>query len=138
MAGMRLKGFIGLMAAGGMLVSSTGAVAASSGAVQPISPWATLTVLAGGAPAAAVCGAAVAATAAQPTAGCVLPAMDVPPPPVASAAPPAPVEPIAAPGVGVGMGVTPLLIGLVAIAAAAALYFSVKDHNHGRQSNSPA
>ncbi len=134
MAGMRLKGFIGLMAAGGILVTSTGAAAAGSATVaQQISPWATLTVLAGGAPAAAVCGAAVAATAAQPTAGCVLPAMDAPPAPVASAAPPVPVEPIAAPG----FGVSPLLIGLVAIAAATALYFSVKDHNNGR-ANSPA
>jgi hypothetical protein len=135
MAGMRLKGFIGLMAAGGMLVTSTGAAAAGSATVaQQISPWATLTVLTGGAPAAAVCGAAVAATAAQPTAGCVLPAMDAPPPPpapVADAAPPVPVEPV-------GFSVSPLLIGLVAIAAATALYFSVKDHHHGRHTNSPA
>jgi hypothetical protein len=57
-----------------------------------------------------------------------------PPVPVASAAPPVPVEPIAAPG----FGVSPLLIGLVAIAAATALYFSVKDHHHGRHTNSPA
>src|SRR6476661_2395220 len=82
MAGMRLKGFIGLTAAGAMLVGSTAATAAGSNvSAQQISPWATLTVLAGGAPAAAVCGAAAAAAAAaQPATGCVLPVMDVPPP----------------------------------------------------------
>ena len=138
MAGMRLKGFIGLTAAGAMLVSSTAATAAGSGvSAQQVSPWATLTVLAGGAPAAAVCGAAAVAAAAQPATGCVLPVMDVPPPvPVANAAP-VPVAPIAAPAA--GFPISPLLIGLVAIAAAAGLYFAVRGHGHGQgQPNSAA
>jgi hypothetical protein len=137
MAGMRLKGFVGLVASGALLVSSTGAAAATSiSAPQQINPWATLTMLAGGAPAAAVCGAAAAAAAAQPTGtGCVLPALDAPVP-VASAPLPPPVPPLAAPAA--GYGITPLLLGLVAIAAAVGFYLAVKNHGHGQQQpNSP-
>jgi hypothetical protein len=129
MPGMRFKGFVGVAIAGSMLASSTGAVASPQ-----ISPWATLTVLSGGAPAAAVCGAAAAAAAAQPAGGCVLPVVDAPPPPpVASPGPPPP--PLAA--AGAGYGVTPLLLGLVAIAGAVAFLVSVKGNGH-KQANSPA
>jgi hypothetical protein len=128
------KGFIGLVIAGSMLASSTGAAAAgSSPAPQQISPWATLTMLTGGAPAAVLCGSAAVTAATQPATGCVLPVMDTPPP-VPVAGPPAPVPPIAAPAA--GFGVSPLLLGLVAIAAAAGLYFAVKNHHHNRP-NSP-
>src|SRR4051794_34602785 len=76
------KPVVALVAAGSMMISSTGAVAASmpASAPQQIDPWAALSVLSAGAPAAALCGsAAVAAAAAQPAAGCVLPAVDVTP-----------------------------------------------------------
>jgi hypothetical protein len=133
MAGLRLR-VIGCVVGGSMLISSTVAAAAgSSHAAQQINPWATLTVLTGGAPAAAVCGAAVAAAAAQPATGCVLPVMDAPPvAPVAEAPPPvAPVVPAAT-----AYGISPLLLGLVAIAAAAGFYFAVKDDDRNRQPNS--
>jgi hypothetical protein len=141
MASIGFKGFVGAVAASALFFSSTGAIAAPSmPAAQQISPWATLSVLSGAAPAAAVCGAAAAAAAAAQPAptGCVLPVMDAPPP-VASAAPPppAPVPPIAP--AGMGYGVSPLLLGLVAIAAGVGLFFLVKNHHHNNgQPNSPA
>ena len=116
MAGKRLKGIVGVMVAGSMFASSTAAAAS-----QQISPWATLTVLTGGAPAAAVCGAAAGVAAAQPTSGCVLPVMDTPPPVANGPPPPPPVAPLAATA---GYGITPLLLGLVAIAAAVGLSWS--------------
>lgn len=131
MASLGFKGFVGIAVVGSMLASSTVATAAGSAPAPQISPWATLTVLSGGAPAAALCGAAAAAAAAQPGPGCVLPVMDAPPP-VAVAEPPAPVPPPPA-----GFGTGPLLLGLVAIAVAAGLFFAVKDHNHHNQPNSP-
>jgi hypothetical protein len=84
MACSRFKGFIGAVIAGSMVVSSTGAVAASSAvpAVVPatqIDPWVALTAMSGGATAAALCGAATVAAAAQTPGGCVLPALDAPP-----------------------------------------------------------
>lgn len=130
MAGSRLKGFVALTAAGAMLVSPALASAEAMPAGQTISPWATLTALSGGAPAAAVCGAAAAAAAAaQPAGGCVLPVVDVTP---VAAAPPPPL-PAVAEG---GYGISPLLLGLVAIAGAAAIFFAVKGHGH-HQANSP-
>jgi hypothetical protein len=83
-----------------------------------------------GAPAAALCGTAVAAAAAQSPNGCVLPALDAPPP-VPQAAP-APVPPISAPSAGLGLGISPLLLGLLVVAAGVGIYFAV--HHHG---NSP-
>jgi hypothetical protein len=131
------KEFIGALAASALFFSSTAVAAAgNAGAPQQISPWAALTVLSGGAPAAAVCGAA-AVTAAQPApTGCVLPVMDAPPPPQASAPPPPmplPVEPAAA-----GYGISPLLASLAAVALGVGLFFLVKGHHHGNaQPNSP-
>lgn len=131
MPGVRFKRLMGLVIAGSMLASPTAAMAS-----QQISPWATLTVLSGGAPAAAVCGAAVAAAAAQPAGGCVLPVIDTPPPPVANAGPPPPPP---AEAVAAGYGVTPLLLGLVAIAGAVAFLVAVKNNGHGHpQPNSPS
>ena len=126
MAVARLKRLAGAVAASALLFSSTGAIAASTPAPQQISPWAALTVLSGGAPAAAVCGAAAAAAAGQPApTGCVLPVMDVPPP--VAVAEPAPVAPVVAEG---GYGMTPLLLGLVAIAVGVGLFFAVNGNGN--------
>ena len=126
--------FVGGLLAASLVFSSTAATAAAPVRAVPVSPWALLTVMSEGAPAAALCGAAAAAAAAQPTAGCVLPALDAPAP-VAQAAPqaPAPVPPISAPGAGFGLGISPLLLALLAVAAGVGIYFAV--HHHG---NSPA
>ena len=98
---LRFRQIVALSVAGSMFVSSTGAVAAgaSTPPVQQIDPWAALSVMSSGAPAAALCGsAAVTAAAAQGASGCVLPAVDAPAP-VAEEGPPAPVPvpPIAGP-----------------------------------------
>ena len=131
---MRYRGMIGAAIVGSMVFRSTGAGAASASQVtsQP-SPWAVLSVMNGGASAAAACGVAAAAVAAaQPATGCVLPQIDAPPP-VASNEPPQPipvppVEPASA-----GLGISPLLLALAAVAAGVALYFALH-HSH---SNSP-
>ena len=126
MASMRFKPMVALVVAGSMFVSSTGAVAATHPASVPqqIEPWAALSVLSSGAPAAALCGAAVTAT--QAGAGCVLPAVDAPPP-VADVGPPppTPVPPVEAANEGLGLGISPLWLALGAIAAGALIYFLV-------------
>ena len=63
---LRFKPVVALVVAGSMFVSSTAAVAATAHASAPqqVDPWAALSILSAGAPAAALCGAA-AATAAQ-------------------------------------------------------------------------
>jgi hypothetical protein len=130
---MRYRKIIGGLVAGSMIFSSTAALASTSPAPTQADPWAVLSVMSGGASAAAVCGAAAAAaTAAQPAGGCVLPQVDVAP--VAQSGPPAPipvppVEPASA-----GLGISPLLLGLAAIAAGVGLYL-ILHKNHG---NSPA
>ena len=120
----RLNRLVGVLIAGSMFVSSTGAVAATSAAPQT-NPWAALTAMTGGAPAAALCGSAALA-AAQTANGCVFPAQDV----AAAAGPPAPipvppVEPAAA-----GLGIDPLLLGLGALLAAGLIYLLVRNNNH--------
>jgi hypothetical protein len=91
--------------------------------------------MSGGASAVAVCGAAAAAAAAaaQPAAGCVLPQIDVAPP-VSTGAPPTPppIPPVAPESA--GLGISPLLLALAAIAAGVALYFALRHHH----ANSPA
>jgi hypothetical protein len=131
MANLRFRGAVGFLVAGSMVFCSTAAIA-SAPAPQQVAPWAALTALTGGAPAAALCGSAVAAAQA-PSTGCVLPAVDVAPP-VAQAAPPPPipVPPVEAPAA--GFGVSPILLALAAIAAGVGLYFLLKKKN----SNSPA
>jgi hypothetical protein len=126
MASTGLKGFVGALVAGSLMMSSTAAMASTT-PVPQADPWAVLTAMSGGAPAAAMCGAAAAAAAAQPAAGCVLPVTDaVPPPPPPAPPPPAVVE---------GGGISPLLLGLLAIAAGVGIYLAVHNNNHG---NSPA
>lgn len=119
---------VGVLVAGSLMVSSTGAVAASTASTIPqVNPWATLTALSGGAPAAALCGAAAVAAAAQPAAGCVLPVVDQAAP---VAAPPAPVPVPPVEPVGGGLGVSPLLLGLGALALGALIYFLVRNNNN--------
>jgi hypothetical protein len=131
MAGLRFKGSVGVLIAGSMLVSSTGAVAATASAPLPqVNPWATLAVLSGGAPVAALCGAAATTTAAAAAAvqapnGCVLPVTDAAPPvPTTEAIPVPPAE------TGGGFGFSPLLAGLLVLAGGIALYFALRHHHH--------
>jgi hypothetical protein len=140
MACSRFKGFVGVLIAGSMVVSSTAAVAASSTAptatpATQIDPWVALTAMSGGATAAALCGAAAVAAAAQAPGGCVLPALDAAP--VAQVAPPQPipVPPVEGPS---GLAFDPLLLALGALAAAALIYFLVRHHHHHNEPNSPA
>jgi hypothetical protein len=128
MASSRLIGFV---VAGSLLFSSTAAVA-SAPTPQQISPWAALTALTGGAPAAALCGSATVA-AAQPAAGCVLPATDVPAA-AAQSAPPAPIPVPPVESAGPAFGVDPLLLALAAVAGGVGLYFLLRKHHHA---NSP-
>ena len=140
MSGSRCKGVVAALIAGSMLVSSTGAVAASSSvpiatSATQIDPWVALTAMSGGATAAALCGAASVSAAAQAPGGCVLPALDAPP--LAQTAPPPqpiPVPPVEGPS---SFGFDPLLLALGALAAAALIYFLVRGH-HNNEPNSPA
>jgi hypothetical protein len=121
----------GASVAGSLMFSSIAAVP-SAPQIQQADPWAVLTAMSGGAPAAAMCGAAAAAAAAQTPSGCVLPVLDAaPPPPVAGPPPP----PLLAPAASAGGGISPLIIGLLAVAAAVGIYLAVHNHGHG---NSPA
>ena len=121
-----LKGIFGAVVAGSLMLSSTAAAAAASAPVQQADPWAVLTAMSQGAPAAAMCGSAAAAGA-QGSTGCVLPVADAPPPPpVAEAVPPPMVE---------GGGISPLFIALIAIAAGIGIFLAVNDSGNA---NSPA
>ena len=122
----RMNGLFGAVVAGSMLLSSTAAVAAAPAPVQQPDPWAVLTAMSQGAPAAAMCGSA-AASGAQGNAGCVLPVTDAPPPP-----PPAEVPP---PVVAGGGGISPLFIALIAIAAGIGIFLAVSNSGNA---NSPA
>jgi len=131
----RYRGAIGLLIAGSMLFSSSGAIAsvAPAPATQP-DPWAVLSVMNGGASAVAVCGAAVAsstaavaAVQAQPGAGCVLPQVDM-------AAPPPQSVPVPPPEAAGGWALNPLYLALLAIAAGVGLYFVLHHHHHGNSS----
>jgi hypothetical protein len=130
MASLRFKSMVGLMVAGSMFVSTTGAVAASPSAIsaQKIDPWATLSVMSAGAPAAALCGAAAAGQAAAP--GCVLPAVDQ----TAVAGPPPPTPVPAVEPVGGGLGISPLWLALGALALGAAVYFLLLDDDDEAES----
>ena len=129
------KTFAGALAALALCTSSTGAIAASAQHnVQraSISPLVALSALQSSASRAALCGASAAAVAGAAAAsqgaapGCVLPAVDAVPPPAAVEYPP-PMEPMAAPIVEGGMGVSPLLLVLGAIAAGVLAYYLLKD-----------
>jgi len=135
MAIHRLKGILGVVAAGSFMLSSTAAVAATQGPAQQIDPWAALTVLSGGAPAATICGAAAAAAAAataQAPGGCVLPVVDAPPPlQTAAAVPPPPVP------VGVGGGLNPIFLALAAIIVGVGIYAFATNHGENTTGSVP-
>lgn len=132
MACLRCRGAFGVLIAGSMIFSSTGAVAASAPATSQADPWAVLSVMSGGASASAVCGAAAAAaTAAQPAGGCVLPQVGAAP---VETAPPQPIPVPPVEPAGAGLGISPLLLALAAIAAGIGLYL-VLHHNHGNSPN---
>jgi hypothetical protein len=131
MGSSRMRGLLGACLAGSLMLSSTAAIAAPA-APQQLDPWGVLAAMSGGAPAAAVCGSAAGAAAAAaqaPVTGCVLPVVDAPPPvPAAQAAPP-PLVPA------VGPDLSPLLLGLGALAAAVGFYLVLHNNHHP---NSPA
>lgn len=111
------------------MFGSTAAAASTASAARQVDPWAVLTAMSGGAPAAVMCGAAAAA--AQAPNGCVLPVLDAPPP--VAQAEPAPVPPISGPPP--SLGISPIVLALLAIAAGVGIYLAVHHHGH---SNSPA
>ena len=129
MTSLKFKSVVALVVSGSMFLSSTAAVAATvpASAPQQIAPWAALSILSAGAPAAAVCGASDT-TAQAVGARCLVQAVDPAQPAPAvdnGPPPPTPIPPVEPPSEGLGLGVSPLLLGLVAIAAGAALYFLV-------------
>ena len=132
----RANPFVGVLVAGSLFVSSTGAVAATTTvAVSQVNPWAALTAMSGGAPAAALCGAAAVAAAAQTAApGCVLPVADAVPV-VQSTPPPTPVPVPPVEPVGGGFGIDPLLLALGALAAGALIYFVLNKDNDDDDEN---
>ena len=122
-----------------LLLSSTAAAAAPTlQSASAINPWATMAAFGTQASRATLCGstAAVAGAAAATSAaqaaparpGCVLPVVDAPPPMVAPdvVPPPPPVE--------TGFGVSPLLLGLGALAIAGLIYLIVNDDDDGGRS----
>ena len=97
-----------------------------------IDPLVSLAVLAGGPSSAAVCAGSAAATAAavaavQGAPGCVLPITSPPAPAVAQIAP----APMVQAGAPKTFGTLPLLLGLAAIIAVAALLLSGNGNGHG-------
>jgi hypothetical protein len=134
MVNSRIKGLVGIIAAGSLFVSSTGAVAATSATpLQQINPWAALAIMSGAAPVAALCNGQTPVDPNVPpppgvTAGCDLPVIKIAGPPQ-----PVPVPPVEASGG--GLGIDPLLLVLGALAIGIGLYFLLRHHHH---SNSPA
>jgi len=139
MVAVSIKSVAGILVSGSLVMSSTAAVASTSSsfAAPQLNPWAALAALSGGAPAVAMCGAAVAAAAAQPSAGCVLPQTDAPPP-VAQSGPPQPIPVPPVEAAGGGLGIDPLLIALGVLAAGAGLYLVLHDSGDNNNNNSPA
>lgn len=123
MAGLGLNRGVAVLVASSLVFSSTAAVAQTAAPAAQVNPWAALTAMSGGAPAAALCGAAATVAAAQAANGCVLPVTDV----VAGPPTPVPVPPVEAPS---GLGLNPLYLALGALAAAALLYFLLRHHHH--------
>lgn len=132
------------LASAALLLSSTaaGATVTVSSASTAISPWAALSAFGTQASRASLCGAtaAVAGAAAAAQAvpgqpGCVLPVVDAPPPIASPGPPPAPVPPPMIDSGG-GFGISPLLLGLGALALGGLIYLLVKDDDD--EPDSPA
>lgn len=122
-----IKTFAGAFAAIALCVSPTMAHASTTSMIQPLNPLVAVSVFGTQASAQQVCAnaataaaAAGAAAVAQGQAGCVLPAVDAPPPPPPEAAPPPPVRTS-------GFGISPVILGLLGIAALAALIAGSND-----------
>jgi hypothetical protein len=121
-----------LAAGAAAFLSSQAAYAAPI--ASPLDPLVSLAVLGGTQSHAAVCAGSTAATAAATAAaqaaapGCVLPLTAAPPPPAVAPPPPPPVVEAAAPK---SIGVWPILLGLAALAAIAALIISHNDNGNG-------
>jgi hypothetical protein len=115
------------------MFGSSAASAATTAAPRMVDPLAVVSLFGTADSAAAICAGSSAAAAAgaatasgqAPGAGCVLPVVDAPPPPVAETAPPPALAPVAAPAGGVS--VLPLLVGLAAIIGVAALLLKADD-----------
>lgn len=136
---LRTKTLAGACVAFALCMSPTMATAATTSApVQSISPLVAVSVFGTQASAQEVCNPATAAAAAgaaavaQGATGCVLPATDVPPPVVQNVPPP--VVPVATGGGGIG--IAPIILGLLGIAALAALIASSNDHHESPASPS--
>lgn len=121
-----MKSFVSAAAAFALCFSPTMAHAATAASAPSLNPLIAVSVFGTPASAQAVCGnasgaatAAAAAAVAQGQAGCVLPAVDVAPPPVSQVPP---VQPVSR-----GFGIAPILLGLLGIAALAALIASSND-----------
>lgn len=119
-----IRKFTTAAAALALCIGPTAATAATTVPAQAINPLVAVSIFGTQASAQAVCGnpgasaaAAGAAVAAQGQAGCVLPATDAPPPP----------PPEATPVRTSGFGISPILLGLLGIAALAALIASGND-----------
>jgi hypothetical protein len=132
------KKFIGTAAAVMLCLSPTMARAATATPALPqVNPLVALSALGSPASATAVCGASTtvaagAAVASQAQPGCVLPLVDqAPPPPVTQALPPPPPPP------GGGIGLTPILLGLLGIAGIAALLLLGDDDDDDDEPLSP-
>jgi hypothetical protein len=134
---MRLSGLKSVTAAAAALAlcfSPTMAAAATAAPAQSMNPLVAISVFGTQASAQQVCNPAVAAAAAgavaaQAPTGCVLPATDVPAP-----LPPQAVGPVAASS---GFGIAPIILGLLGIAALAALIASGGDDNDNDAPVSP-
>ena len=125
--------FSGRLAVLGALSLCVAPSAATAAPVPVFSPIVTLSILGSGVSAAALCGAAVTSAAQAPASGCVLPAIDLPPP-VAVVAPPPPAPfpvAVAAPAVAGTGFLVPLIGGLAALVAILALISFGKDNPNG-------
>ncbi len=114
---------IAVVAVASLCAVSTASAAPAPSLTGSYSPIVTLSVLGSGISAAALCGAVAASTAQAPTGGCVLPAVDAPPPVAV-------IEPVPAPPVYVPAAVAapastgfllPLIGGLAALVGILAL-----------------
>lgn len=125
-----------VLAAGAAAFLSSQAVYAAP-APAPMDPLVSLAVFGGQQSQAALCAGSSAATAAATAAaqaaapGCVLPVTAAPPPPAPVAAPPPPPPPVVEAAAPKSIGVLPILLGLAALAAVAALIISNNDHGNG-------